>query len=282
VDNLARFYGPTPDPKQTQAPKRQPRNEAKAREWKAWRYRDVLIELRARGAIDWQAMGIGVVLSSFANANSGGKCFPSIEAIAQRAGLKVDDRRQCRVISRALAQLKKAGAIEIERQFNGPNVYLLKGEVLDSNSPVHLDSLVPANMTIQQDHSHVRKPIILTEAMKARAAKKIPAADLQAEFEKMLAYYQDRKPITSQKSAARAWSMWVADKFNDAKDEYGHPVWTEALWDTARRSGKFADERTAQRHFARTLAKSLRKNKPVNSVKPWWGAVVRNYEPEER
>ena len=239
----------------------------------------MLIELRGRGAIDWQALGIGVILSSFANRNGGGKCFPSIETIAKKAGLKVDDRGQCRVVSRALAQLKNAGAIEVERQFNGPNAYFLKGEVVDSGSPVPLDSGVPANMTIQQDQSHVKKPIILTEAMKARGAKKIPVAELQAEFRKMLAYYEARKPIRSQKSAVTAWSMWVADKFDDAKDKDGHPIWTAELLAVANKSGKFSSEHEAKRYFLHAVAKSLRKNKPVRSVKMFWGAVVRNYEP---
>jgi len=270
---------PSTDPEP--APTLTPRRARGTREWESWRYRDMLIELRKRGAIDWQALGIGVVLSSFANRNSGGKCFPSIEAIAKKAGLKVDDRGQCRVVSRALAQLKNAGAIEIERRFNGPNAYFLKGEALDHGSPVRLDHGVLANMTIQQDHSHVRKPIILTEAMKARGAKKIPVAELQAEFKKMLAYYEDRRPIRSQKSAVMAWSMWVADKFDDAKDKDGHPIWTAELLAVANKSGKFSGEHEAKRYFLHAVAKSLRKKKPVRSVKMFWVAVVRNYEPRD-
>jgi hypothetical protein len=106
--------GPSTDPEP--APTPTPRRATGIREWESWRYRDMLIDALSRGELTCRDFAIGVIVASFANRKSGGRCFPSIKAIAEKARLKVDDRGQCRVVDSGLVQRTRSKAAGADRR----------------------------------------------------------------------------------------------------------------------------------------------------------------------
>jgi hypothetical protein len=67
---------------------------------------------------------VGFALSKFADKD--GECFPSIEKIARKVGAKVDKRRGCSCVSRAVASLKHEGLIEVDRRYDASSIYMLR------------------------------------------------------------------------------------------------------------------------------------------------------------
>jgi Helix-turn-helix domain len=293
VSALAAFYGP--DQKSHAPPKPSPKDETALppprratgiREWESWRYRDVLIEGLSSGDLTLRDFATGVILASFANRKGGGRCFPSIRSIAEKSGLKVDDRGQCRVVSESLANLKNCGAIETEdRRWNQPNGYLLIGGHVESGTPPHVESGTPDNIvkptwpkTMPGEGNQAGIKIsVLDDDMKAIATRVgVPEFDQQRWFDRWREINSGRR-IRNLKGA---WTEWCRTYKPDARDQFeGAPTWTKELWSIASKTGKFADEREAQKLFGKAIKR--KKGKPIAYVVNWWAGVCRYYEPEE-
>jgi hypothetical protein len=275
------FDGPDLEP----APTPTPRRATGIREWESWRYRDVLIDALSRGELTCRDFAIGVIVSSFANSKGGGRCFPSIKAIAEKARLKVDDRGQCRVVSESIAKLKNLGAIEIEdRRWNQPNGYLLIGGHVESGTPLHVESGTPDNIVIQHNQMTKsgnfegreanRPPDMLDADMRKIATEeRVPEYDHRAQFDKWLAGDKPRNPKA-------AWRAWCKKYQPDSRSFEGDPIFTPKLRDIAVKAGIPRTE--AESVFNAAMKPKLKKKSRVGCVVRWFEGVCKNEAAERR
>jgi hypothetical protein len=99
-------------------------SEPASTRWRWWEWRNALLDGLRNHEIDATALAVGVVLSVFAD-NLTGASRPSIAAIANRIGGKVDKNNDCRTVRRGLAALERAGLLKITRRGHmKPNLYL--------------------------------------------------------------------------------------------------------------------------------------------------------------